>query len=477
LPDQIQVLQARATANDADANPLPGALIYVYQTGTTTPVTTYSDIALSTPHANPIEADAAGRFGPIFYGGSLQLKIVIKTAAGATVDTIDPTPKWSATTITAATVSYVPRASNAGTDVQVAINTISDAYAAFIASLATTPLAITSVRFDDGTAAAPSIVFADDLDTGIYSPAANQIGLTTGGTVRATLSTADLTMGSGIEILGDYGTASLPGYAFAGDPNTGMYRAASDQIGFSVGGANAVTVSASGVIMASGVQVEADDGTALLPGLSFASDTNTGFYRPAANSIGVIVAGTEYSRIVSTGSHRFGDLTTDNVGTSGTAGLSLSPVGNLQIARNNSVFTGNRTDGDGTLCIFRRLGAQVGSIVVSAGATAYNTSSDYRLKNEIGAPAGYDVRDRIAALDERLTWFEWKENPTQGPQFGALAHVLAEAAPYAVTGAKDAMDPETGDIAPQGVDWSKLVPEMIAALADAHRRIAVLEAG
>ena len=103
MADQIQVLQTRATANDADANPLPGALIYIYQTGTTTPVTTYTTSALSTPHANPIVADAAGRFGPIFYGGALQLKIVIKTSAGTTVDTIDPTPKWSATTAAAST--------------------------------------------------------------------------------------------------------------------------------------------------------------------------------------------------------------------------------------------------------------------------------------------------------------------------------------------------------------------------------------
>jgi hypothetical protein len=113
---------------------------------------------------------------------------------------------------------------------------------------------------------------------------------------------------------------------------------------------------------------------------------------------------------------------------------------------------------------------------VSAGATAYNVSSDYRLKNVIQAPADYDVRDRIAAIDDCLTWFEWKAHVAKGPQFGALAHVLAEVAPYAVTGVKDAIDPETGGIAPQGVDWSKLVPELIAALADAHRRIAVLEA-
>jgi hypothetical protein len=43
---------------------------------------------------------------------------------------------------------------------------------------------ITSGVFDDGTAAAPSITFTGDLDTGIYSPGANQVAISTNGTGR-----------------------------------------------------------------------------------------------------------------------------------------------------------------------------------------------------------------------------------------------------------------------------------------------------
>jgi len=225
-------------------------------------------------------------------------------------------------------------------------------------------------------------------------------------------------------------------------------------------------------------QLRFQDGTDLLPGMAFANDIDTGFYRPVSNGIGHVAAGVEWVRMVSNGSLRFGLFTSDNVATTAsTSGVSIAQVGAIQISRDaNTSLTQNRYNSDGTITSYRRSETQVGSVSVTTTATTYNTSSDYRLKTEIQEPAHYDVRDRIAALDACLTWYEWKANEAEGPQFGAMAHVLAEAAPYAVTGAKDAMDPETGDIAPQGVDWSKLVPELLAGLADAHRRIAILEA-
>lgn len=68
---------------------LPGSKLFFYTTGTTTPLATYSDQALTTPNANPVVAGADGRFGPIW----LQLtsyKVVLKTAADVTLVTRDP---------------------------------------------------------------------------------------------------------------------------------------------------------------------------------------------------------------------------------------------------------------------------------------------------------------------------------------------------------------------------------------------------
>jgi hypothetical protein len=56
----------RIQVEGADGRPLAGAKLYTYDTGTSTPKPTYTDAALSVPHANPIIADAAGRFPAIF---------------------------------------------------------------------------------------------------------------------------------------------------------------------------------------------------------------------------------------------------------------------------------------------------------------------------------------------------------------------------------------------------------------------------
>ena len=53
-------------ALDSNGDPLSGAKLYFYQSGTTTALDTYSDTALTTANANPVVADAAGRFGDIF---------------------------------------------------------------------------------------------------------------------------------------------------------------------------------------------------------------------------------------------------------------------------------------------------------------------------------------------------------------------------------------------------------------------------
>jgi hypothetical protein len=61
--------------------------------GTSTPQNTYSDIALATPHANPVVADAAGLFGAIYLDPSLpNYRVVLKTAAGLTLKTWDDVP-------------------------------------------------------------------------------------------------------------------------------------------------------------------------------------------------------------------------------------------------------------------------------------------------------------------------------------------------------------------------------------------------
>lgn len=83
----------RDFALDDNAAALPGALLYVYDAGTTTPRTIYSNAAGSATHTNPLVADAAGRFAAWFLnpaGGDY--KITLKDADGVTIYTVDNLP-------------------------------------------------------------------------------------------------------------------------------------------------------------------------------------------------------------------------------------------------------------------------------------------------------------------------------------------------------------------------------------------------
>ena len=124
MSDQIQTLLARMTANDIGATTLPGAKVYYYQTGTTTPVSIWSNDACSIALANPLIADSVGRIPQVFYNSAFQVKVVVKTSADVLVDTIDPAPRWQSSTGAASNVSFTPSANVPQTNVQTAIDAV-----------------------------------------------------------------------------------------------------------------------------------------------------------------------------------------------------------------------------------------------------------------------------------------------------------------------------------------------------------------
>lgn len=74
---------------DSNGDPLAGAKLSFFDTGTSTPHNTFSDDALTTPNANPVVADSAGRFGAIFLDNA-DYKVILKTSADVTIWTADP---------------------------------------------------------------------------------------------------------------------------------------------------------------------------------------------------------------------------------------------------------------------------------------------------------------------------------------------------------------------------------------------------
>jgi len=108
---------------------------------------------------------------------------------------------------------------------------------------------------------------------------------------------------------------------------------------------------------------------------------------------------------------------------------------------------------------FRVSNVSKGSITSTSSATAYNTSSDYRLKENIAPMTG--ALAKVAQLKPVI--YKWKIDGSDGEGF--IAHELAEVKPDCVTGEKDAVD-ENGDIKPQGIDVSFLVATLTAAIQE-----------
>ena len=77
------------TLVDGNGAPYAAAKAYFYETGTTTPKTTYSNAGLSSANANPVVADADGRFGDIYLVAG-RYKVVLATSADVAIDTLDP---------------------------------------------------------------------------------------------------------------------------------------------------------------------------------------------------------------------------------------------------------------------------------------------------------------------------------------------------------------------------------------------------
>jgi len=114
--------------------------------------------------------------------------------------------------------------------------------------------------------------------------------------------------------------------------------------------------------------------------------------------------------------------------------------------------------------------ASVGNISTTNSATSYNTSSDYRLKINV-----VPVIDGIARLQQlKPSRFNFIASPNCVVD-GFLAHEVQTVVPEAITGEKDAVDGE-GNPVYQGIDQSKLVPLLTAALQEAVAKIESLEA-
>lgn len=294
------------------------------------------------------------------------------------------------------------------------------------------------------------------------------------------------------------GTIDLPAYTFTNDPNTGMYRSAEGRLSFATNGFESLQLNGNtrnfpvdggdgAIILGNGRTTDSSvhynlvgDTTYTAYGLRMlraagANGTSGLFHRGTgaltlsaqdAASITFVTNSVEAARINSGGQFLVG--VTAYVGVTTAPSLQVSDLGHINVnAVANSNF--NKLTADGSVITFRRQNTGVGSINVTASATSYATSSDYRLKENVVPVA--NAADRLMLLQPRN--FNFLSDPAN-PVDGFLAHEAQAIVPNAVTGVKDEVDAEGAPVH-QSIDHSKMVPLLTAALQEALAKISALE--
>ena len=309
-------------------------------------------------------------------------------------------------------------------------------------------------------------------------------------------------------ISGVDGSASAP--ALQGtDSNTGI-NFASDTVNINTGGSTRVTVDSAGAVgigttTPSNSFSNADDlvvgdgsgnrgmtilaGTSGISGIEFSDGTGSDatktaggirYYHSSDYMRFNTGGGTERMRLTSGGKFYVG-TTNGAFGNDAAqhAAIVNSTAVEYTLSLRNTVDAGG-SDGrallvacgkstGGRLIFFERAdGTSVGSITHNGSSTTYGTSSDYRLKENV-----VDLSNGITRLKtlkpKRFNFIADAETTVDG----FLAHEVT-AVPEAVTGTKDEVDSDNNPVY-QGIDQSKLVPLLTAALQEAVAKIEVLE--
>ena len=380
--------------------------------------------------------------------------------------------------------------------------------------------------FADGSASAPSIAHNGDLNCGLFFPAADTIAASTNGSERlridssgnlgigtssplsatgyTTITVQNTTNGGIVEAkdasvslrmqtsgvgAGDIGTYSNHPTRLVVNGNEAMRIDSSGNVGIGTTNPSSPGGTINTIVNSSGITIIKSSTSSTTTGQArFDLSTGTG------NSYGIISlndnTGSPYFQM------SFGSAITASYYDSpvhiwrtvaGTERMRIDSSGNLQLATTTNygrfslthdgsnygmtIYTTTTGSAAQTAVRFLRgsSAVTVGAITNTDTTTSYVTSSDYRLKENI-----QPITTGLATISQlKPVFYDWSINKSKGEGF--IAHELQEVVPECVFGEKDAVN-EDGSIKPQGVDYSKLVATLTAAIQELNAKVIALEA-
>jgi hypothetical protein len=332
----------------------------------------------------------------------------------------------------------------------------------------------------DGSASTPAIR-GTDANTGIFFPAADTIAFSEGGAEVARFdSSGNLGIGTSsptVKLDAVVTGNSLNSIIAARNTTSGTAAGSQILVGNDSSSDLLVlrtlssTYTSSGVNTANGSLIRAGGAG----GMTLASTDGSGIINFATGGT------TERMRITSAGQALFG--ATSLLGSRNSqVGININGKDDALFIQNYGSGIGwgvtmrpssSSSGGNGDCFNFTNTSfTTVGTIATSSSATAYNTSSDYRLKENIAPMIG--ALNIVSQL--KPCTYTWKADGKDGQGF--IAHELQAVIPDAVTGEKDAMEAYKDDngveqtrIKPQGIDVSFLVATLTAAIQELNAKV------
>jgi hypothetical protein len=299
------------------------------------------------------------------------------------------------------------------------------------------------------------------------------------------------------------GTAAAPALCMNNDVNTGLFSPAADQIGIATNGTEKIRVDASGRvgIGTAAPSVELDVQKNVNAGVQAAiynsnagSSALTAYYlgnNSAQYAAGTILLSSTHAAYAGANSLNIWNFLNApiSLGTNNTERVRITSGGALFVntttnfsadrmclafgAAENGLGIRDNNDTSGTtFAVFRNSTNGIcGSVtrVTTTNAVNYNTSSDYRLKENV-APIADGLQRTLQLKPVSFDWVDSSESSE-----GFIAHEVAEVFPHAVSGMKDDVD-ENGQPKYQGVDYGKITPILAAAIKELSVKVEALEA-